>query len=377
MSTSTIDFSKYESAAPAQIDFSKYETPTQPSVGQRVRQNFAEGLGITNDEGAKNFFEHPISTLMNSLDAQGQLAIKAKEAYAKGDYSGALMYGLNYLVPFLGQQTAKAGEQLNEGDIAGGAARTLGAAVPALLGSPEGRATIGDAASSAVSAAKPAIAKAAGVASDIVDPEITGIISPRLAHVQRALGKLSDALDKSQQVHSDVVAADLDATGENKPYAGESARGRKFTAAKVDVQPIATAIPEQPQPAPVRPIYNPADRPLVVPSVQNIRENIAQANAAEAMPNRFTPDAIDDHALQQEMNQDLEKHGWAADSAARREFIARNSTGVTKSELTGAAEKPVKYTKTPGVTPLGTGADDLTDLLQRSLAAARKAKAQQ
>ena len=126
------------------------------------------------------------------------------------------------------------------------------------------------------------------------------------------------------------------------------------------------------------PKYTPPDRPRIVPSVQNIRENIAQANAAEAQPSRLTADALDDHALSQEMNWDLERHGWAADSEARREFIARNSTGVTKAELTGAAEKPVRYTKTPGVPSPGTPAtDDLTDLLQRSLDAAKKAKAQQ
>ena len=84
-----------------------------------------------------------------------------------------------------------------------------------------------------------------------------------------------------------------------------------------------------------------------------------------------------DAALSQEMNWDLERHGWAAESEARREFIARNSTGVTKAELTGAAEKPVKYTKTPGVPSFGSGADDLTDLLQKSLEAAKKAKAEQ
>src|ERR1017187_6910508 len=73
------------------------------------------------------------------------------------------------------------------------------------------------------------------------------------------------------------------------------------------------------------------------------------------------------------MNWDLERHGWAADSEARREFIARNSTGVTKAELTGAVEKPVRYTKTPGVPSIGiTDADDLTDILQKSQAAAKQ-----
>jgi hypothetical protein len=125
------------------------------------------------------------------------------------------------------------------------------------------------------------------------------------------------------------------------------------------------------------PSYTPPARPRIVPSVQNIREQLAQVADAEAQPNRITPDTMDDAAWQQEMNWDLERHQWAAEAEARREFIARNSTGVTKSELTGAAEKPVRYTKTPGVASSGSVAGDLTDLLQRSLEAAKKAKAQQ
>src|ERR1035438_9310036 len=180
-------------------------------VGQRLRDNFASGLGITDNEGAKQFFEHPVNTLMKSLDAQGQLAIKAKDAYSKGDYKGALMYGLNYLVPFVGPQTAKAGEQLNEGDVAGGVARPAGAALPLIAGTPEGRAglpaTRGAIADTA-SAAKPAVATAARAASDVVSPDITGIVSPRLAYAQKALGRLADALDKSQMKHAATSAAD-------------------------------------------------------------------------------------------------------------------------------------------------------------------------
>jgi hypothetical protein len=392
-SPTPIDFSKYAQPGAAQIDFSKYEsgaatTSAPPSVAARVRDNFASGLGVMSDEDAKNFFLHPVSTAIKSLDAQGALAVKAKDAYEKGDYKGALMYGLNYLVPFIGQQTAKAGEQMSEGDIAGGLARTAGAALPMVVGSPEARAVASDAAStvksavsSAASAAQPVLAKVAKVASDTIDPDLTGVLSPRLAHVQKALGKLSDALEKSQQAHAE--AADLDATEANKPYAGETARGRTLGGVKpvpqVQAQPAAQPAPVPAAPAPQPPASIPLSAlngPRIVPSVQNIRENLAQAQSAEAAPSRITPDAMEDHALQQEMNQDLQRHGWAADSEARREFIARNSTGVTKGELTGAVEKPVKYTKTPGVSSTGSGvagdSEDLLDLLRRSVESAKK-----
>jgi hypothetical protein len=129
------------------------------------------------------------------------------------------------------------------------------------------------------------------------------------------------------------------------------------------------------------PKYTAPDRPRITPSVQNIRDNISQVNDAQASPNRPTPDSLDDRALSQEFNWDLERHGWAAESEARREFIARNSTGVTKADLTGASEKPVKYTKTPGVPSPGSGADttpaqvdDLMQKMQSMLDAAKKAK---
>lgn len=106
--------------------------------------------------------------------------------------------------------------------------------------------------------------------------------------------------------------------------------------------------------------WNP-DRPIV-PSVQNIRENLTQVRDAESGPTRPTPDSMDDRALQQEMNWDLEKHGYRAESEARREFIARNSTGVTKADLTAAAAKSVA---TPGV-------EDLSSEWQAALDAVRK-----
>jgi hypothetical protein len=118
----------------------------QPSAADRLKSNFLSSLGITDDAGAKQFFAHPIDTLMRSLEAQGDLAKKARDAYDKGDYMGAVVHGLNYLVPFTGQQTDQAGQQLQSGDIAGGIGRTLGTAVPALL-SPEGRAAVSNTAS--------------------------------------------------------------------------------------------------------------------------------------------------------------------------------------------------------------------------------------
>ena len=83
---------------------------------------------------------------MGMIEAQGELAKKAKDAYDKGDYMGAVQHGLNYLVPFIGQQTDQAGEQMKSGDIAGGIGRTLGVTAPMLAGNPEVRGAVTDAA---------------------------------------------------------------------------------------------------------------------------------------------------------------------------------------------------------------------------------------
>lgn len=201
-----------------------------------------------------------------------------------------------------------------------------------------------------------------------VQKAIVGLASPRVAHALYLADRLGIGKD----------GVPPDATAENVPYAGASARGRKLGAAP------ATPAPQTPtEPPAAAPQF--ADRPRVTPAVQNIRENLAQVQNAEAQPNRPTDDSLEDRALQQQMNWDLERHGWAADSEARRRAIAGSSTGVTKSDLTGVVEKPVKYTKTPGVPSLksssGSAAgmtpgevDDLMSKMQQMLDAAKKAK---
>jgi hypothetical protein len=75
--------------------------------------------------------------------------------------------------------------------------------------------------------------------------------------------------------------------------------------------------------------------PQIVPAVQNIRENIAMQRAAEAGPGPRRIDLMEDKGIIERMRQNLEEHGSRAESEARREFIARNSTGITKGQLTG------------------------------------------
>lgn len=207
-----------------------------PSVGSRLYDNFLSGLGVTSDEQAKHFFTHPIDTLMQSVGGQGELAIKAKEAYQRGDYKAAVMHGLNYLVPFIGQQTDQAGEQLKEGDIAGGIGRTLGTGITLAAGTPEGRALPGK----AVASIKPMASAVAGAVREVATPENIGTAIGGTAGYHfgdyaggaggaaagRAIGKaLGKRLARGAEAAVPETAAETsvyrDATRANTPFAGE------------------------------------------------------------------------------------------------------------------------------------------------------------
>jgi hypothetical protein len=101
----------------------------------------------------------------------------------------------------------------------------------------------------------------------------------------------------------------------------------------------------------------------------------------EATKFRTPADIAEDHAIQQEMGQNLERHGEMAEEDARKEFIARNSTGITKGELTGKLPSAEGQAVRGHITARGAksaqatpATADLTDILQQSLDAAQKAK---
>lgn len=115
------------------------------------------------------------------------------------------------------------------------------------------------------------------------------------------------------------------------------------------------------------PSYTAPDRPQIVPATQNIRENDALVSSAEnASPKqvRGYREAQDDAGVSQEMRANLDTHGYRAESEARREFIARNSTGTTKGEM---AQQVTSKTIDPATM-------SLQEKLQAMLDAAKAAK---
>lgn len=156
---------------------------------------------LTPDEEA-NFKGHtriPGEVILERLSG-AEAGVQAGKDYASGKVS--LRGAVSVLPEALGTGTGT----VAAGNVAGEA---VGAVIPKV------KAGTG----AAARAAKPAIAATARVASDIVDPEFTGIVSPRLAHVQRSLGRLADVLQKKP---AEALAEPApDATEANVSYAGE------------------------------------------------------------------------------------------------------------------------------------------------------------
>lgn len=132
-----------------------------------------------------------------------------------------------------------------------------------------------------------------------------------------------------------------------------------------------------------KPAWTALDR-QPVPSTNEIRARVQREANAPKPGSRA--DLIEDKGIDQQWQWHLDRHGWAAESEARREFIARNSTGMTKGELakrfaaehSGSAAQPAPASAAGSGTAADASAEsDLTAILQKSLEQMRKPKAQQ
>ncbi len=173
------------------------------------------------------------------VNTQGELGERAGKELANKDYVRGLTHGVEWLLPGLGPDQAKSGDQLESGDIAGGTGTTLGAAASLFAGTktPE----IGELASSAASKAGAAARVAGQVIKETATPEnigtaigsatggaighavgepIGGAVSG--AAIGRAFGK-SVASRLTKPAAEVIVPEDVDAfdaTGENTDFAG-------------------------------------------------------------------------------------------------------------------------------------------------------------
>jgi hypothetical protein len=112
----------------------EWDTPPQASAFQRLGESALSGAGVVSDEQGKNFFIHPVDTLKAMANLQGELGKRAAKELENKDYVRGLRHGIEWLIPGLGPTLARAGDQLESGDIAGGTGTTLGAAASLLAG---------------------------------------------------------------------------------------------------------------------------------------------------------------------------------------------------------------------------------------------------
>jgi len=81
---------------------------------------------VTQIQGLQQATLHPVDTAKAMLDAQGNLAMQAKESFEKGDYRRGIRQSLHYLIPVLGPEWERASQKFDENKTAEGIGETLG-----------------------------------------------------------------------------------------------------------------------------------------------------------------------------------------------------------------------------------------------------------
>jgi hypothetical protein len=357
MSGQAIDFTKYAAAAPAPgaIDFTKYAaappaaTPPQPSAFQRLGDSALSGAGVVSNEQGKNFFLHPLDTLRAMANQQGELGARAQKELANKDYVRGLTHGVEWLMPGMGPQLAKAGDQLDSGDIAGGVGTTLGVAAPLVAG-----------------IKAPAIADAAAdAAANIADKlPAKGVVTAPIRYAARSaeaainqkilpakpLLRIMTPADEAEAVHLKIPGRD---------FGLPTAQPEPAPAPAAVAPPVAPAV-EAGAPA-ARPIdftkYAPAPAPLVPGTLKAIQ--------AEAAPVAEAPPAVP--ATPKSVQSQLENALGAEPAKPLLKGVSlRNQAAVQKArtlaDLSGSAKT---------APPTST---DFTSQLQQSLDQANKGK---
>lgn len=105
--------------------------PTEGGAASRFLSNAGEMLNpLTMAEGVYNTVRHPIDTASAVVGQMAQEGRTAAQALREGDYGRALGHGMAAAVPLVGPIAAQAGEQIADGDIAGGLGKAAGILAP-------------------------------------------------------------------------------------------------------------------------------------------------------------------------------------------------------------------------------------------------------
>lgn len=160
------------------------------------------GLGLYRLVGHPMAQEHIKAQQLHAQSAlqqnEGESGKQASINFWNGTEHRANMHDIASFVPVVGPIAAGITERYDSGDKSG-ALTDLATAVA----TPEAAKLVGKGAravpgvvKAGAEAVAPAVSKVANVASDIVDPDLVGLVSPRLAHLQRLAGKVGKVANK-------------------------------------------------------------------------------------------------------------------------------------------------------------------------------------
>lgn len=128
-------FTRWIGAAMAQAIGEAESTPAlEGSATSRFLSNAGEMVNpVAIAQGLYQSVRHPVDTLMNVAEAQGAQLNTGLDRLREGRYMEAVGHGAAGLVPLLGPAAAEAGEQMSEGDWAGGLGRGVGTVATTLI----------------------------------------------------------------------------------------------------------------------------------------------------------------------------------------------------------------------------------------------------
>lgn len=277
------------------------------------------------------------------------------------------------------------------------------------------------------SVAKPVVRAGLKTASDIVDPDITGLASPRLAHAQRLAGRLAEKMEPKPV----YPGAHLPEAPDPGVLHGPDEYPITNTLHGPDEYPITNILhgPEAPEPitnvqhgpeAPPNEVLKarglatggqPVPEPQAAP-LGKIPVRIAKPNAPmnnempwggigdrppiEEAPKQSGPipgskeDLAETKGIQEDVREMGEREDRARQSAIKSDWFKRNGPQQTKGQLTGTAKQPSNPiagkrmdfseggTTSGKVAPAGIRIprpdEDLRPLLKQSIEAAKKKK---
>lgn len=119
-------------ANPPQQISQQSQGPEGSALG-RFASNLGEQINpVTIVKGLANTVMHPIDTGVGILKAANEQRLKAHDEMDKGNYGQMAARSVAAAIPILGPAAAQAGEQIAEGDIAGGLGKATGIVGPML-----------------------------------------------------------------------------------------------------------------------------------------------------------------------------------------------------------------------------------------------------